>query len=204
MRRSRWLLPGIILIVISLIPFLTVEAFGPSFSYREPSAVPLQPVAVVFGALVYPGSRLSPFLSERVDGAVRLYKAGRVRQLLMTGDNGRIGYDEPGAMRDAAVAAGVPATDIIVDDAGFDTYQSCFRLRSKFGITQAVLVSQNYHMPRALYVCRALGVDSVGYGVDSWGTYPGRTFVYIVREAGSDLKAFWQLYVVHSKPSFTN
>ena len=204
MRHFRWLLLFGGLIVAGLIPFLTIEAMGSSRSYRNPSDVTSAPVAVVFGALVYPGGRLSPFLTERVDGAVRLYKAGRVGKLLMTGDNGRIGYDEPGAMRDAAVAAGVPAADILVDDAGFDTYQSCYRLRSKFRITRAALVTQNYHLPRALFICRALGVDSVDYGVDSWSEYPGLTIVYILREAGSDFKAFWQLYVVRSTPKFPN
>ena len=192
----------IVLLIAACLPFLLVELAASQYRYASPAAVPSRPVAVVFGALVYPGGHLSPFLAERVDGAVRLYRAGRVGKLLMTGDNSRAGYDEPGAMRDAAIKEGVPAMDISVDDAGFDTYQSCYRLKAVFHVDQAVLVTQGYHLPRALYECRALGVDSVGYGVSSWTDYPGRTFVYVLREVGADWKAVWALYVTHPKPKF--
>lgn len=100
------------------------------------------PVAIVFGAGI--GNAV---IDDRVQTGVDLYKQGRVRKLLMTGDNGRVGYDEPGAMKVTAIAAGVPAGDIICDYAGFRTYDSLYRARDIFGVTQAALVTQGYHLP---------------------------------------------------------
>jgi SanA protein len=133
--------------------------------YREVAAVPRKRVAIVFGAQVLPGGRLSNALAYRVDAAVALYKAGKVETLLMTGDNRTPEYDEPAAMRDYAVARGVPAGAIVLDDAGLRTYDSCYRAREVFGVgrDEAILVTQEYHLPRALYTCGNLDVRAIGF-----------------------------------------
>lgn len=127
---------------------------------------PARRAAVVFGASVYGSGRLSAMLSDRVAAAAELYAAGKVDVLLMTGDGSRLDYNEPDPMREAAIALGVPADDIVVDYGGLRTYDSCYRARHIFGVNEAVLVTQGFHLPRALMLCRALGVDAVGVAAD--------------------------------------
>jgi SanA protein len=125
--------------------------------------VPQAPVGIVFGARVYESGALSPVLEARVQAAVELYRAGKVRKLLMTGDNGRVEYDEVTAMKRRAVALGVPAADVVRYFAGFRTYDSCYRAREIFAVDRAVLVTQAFHLNRAVFLARSLGIDAVGY-----------------------------------------
>lgn len=134
--------------------------------YRE-ADVPPAPVALVLGAQVHPNGMPSAFLAARLDVARRLYAAGKVQVLLVSGDNMAIEYNEPEAMRDYLIARGVPADRIVADYAGFDTYDSCFRARDIFGVTDLVVVSQTYHLPRAVGTARRLGLNATGVGDDS-------------------------------------
>ncbi len=171
--------------------------------YTEPSHVPTKTVAIVFGAGVYPDGTLSPMLADRVQGAVTLYQQKRVQKLLMTGDNSTVAYDEVSAMKRYAMKLGVPAHDVTLDYAGFSTYESCYRARAIFGVTQAVLVTQQYHLPRAVYTCRQLGIDAVGLGTPDWQSYSPVVMVpYTMREVASTLKAVWQVKVAHPEPTF--
>jgi vancomycin permeability regulator SanA len=140
-----------------------VETAGSAGIYRQLADVPERPVAIVFGARVYESGAVSPVLDRRVRAAVDLYKAGKVRKLLMTGDNGRVEYDEVTAMKRRAVELGVPARDVVRDFAGFRTYDSCYRAQRIFGVDRAVLVTQEFHLDRALFLARRLGIDAVGY-----------------------------------------
>jgi vancomycin permeability regulator SanA len=144
-------------------------------SWDEPADVPHRPVAIVFGTKVEDDGTLTPRLADRVRAAVALYRAGRVERLLMTGDHHRPDYDEVGAMRREAVAAGVPEAAISVDPDGLDTYDSCVRAHRSLGIDAAVLVTQAYHLPRALYLCRHQGIDAVGLSVADWQHHPERS-----------------------------
>jgi vancomycin permeability regulator SanA len=173
------------------------------WSYGDPARVPDERVAIVFGAGVNPDGSLSAFLADRVQAAVNLYHAGQVQKLLLTGDNSRPDYDEASAMRRYAITHGVQVRDITLDYAGFSTYDSCYRARAIFGVTKAVLVTQEYHLPRALYTCRALGVDAVGLGTPDWGIYPDWQIAgYSAREALSTLKALWKLHVSRPLPTY--
>lgn len=125
-----------------------------------------QRVAIVLGARVYSSGRLSGMLRDRVETAVALYKAGKVQKILMTGDNSSPHYNEPGAMKEHAVALGVPAEDIQPDYGGLRTYDSCYRARSIFGVDSAIVVTQAFHLPRALYLCDQLGVSAIGVVAD--------------------------------------
>lgn len=131
--------------------------------YRRLEDVPAAPVGIVFGAKVYDSGTVSPVLDARVRAGVALYRAGKVRKLLMTGDNGRVSYDEVSAMKRRAVALGVPAVDVVRDFAGFRTYDSCYRAREVFSVDRAVLVTQAFHLNRALFLAQRLGIDAVGY-----------------------------------------
>ena len=129
--------------------------------------IPETRVAIVFGAGLAQGeTEPSAILEDRVLAAVELYKAGKVDKLLMTGDNSSVSHNEPKIMMDAAITAGVKEFDIQPDYAGNRTYDSCYRAKAVFGINKAVLVTQSFHLPRALYICSSLGIDVVGYASD--------------------------------------
>jgi vancomycin permeability regulator SanA len=157
--------------------------------YTDPDAVPPAPVAIVLGAQVHEDGRPSRFLEARLALAERLYESGRVRALLVTGDHGRWAYDEPGTMRRWLVEHGVPERRVVVDHAGFDTYDSCLRARRIFGVRRAVVVTQTFHVPRAVAVCRSVGVDAVGLGDDSVRALPYWWWRGVAREQAAGVKA---------------
>ncbi|QES41476.1 hypothetical protein DEJ49_11025 [Streptomyces venezuelae] len=123
-------------------------------------------VAVVFGAGLWQGEP-SPYLAHRLDAAAELYRTGRIEVVLVTGDNSREEYDEPDAMRTYLKKHGVPDRRIVSDYAGFDTWDSCVRAKKIFGVDRAVLVSQGFHIRRAVALCDAAGVSSYRVAVDA-------------------------------------
>lgn len=131
---------------------------------RTTADVPARDVAVVFGAGLWKG-RPTPYLAHRLDTAAELYRTGKVRVLLVTGDNSRTAYDEPSAMRTYLTERGVPEDRVVSDYAGFDTWDSCVRAKKVFGVDRAVLVTQDFHIKRAVALCGAAGVDAYGVGV---------------------------------------
>lgn len=162
-----------------------------------PEAVPPERVAVVFGAAVYANGRLSPVLRDRVETAVQLYEAGQVSKIIMSGDNREDHYNEPQAMMAYATARGVPEEAIQPDYAGLRTYDTCYRARHIFGVETAVLVTQAFHLPRALFTCRQLGVQAVGVAADL-RPYRGAEW-YELRETAATLVALWD--VLRSQPA---
>ena len=130
-------------------------------TYGE-SDVPARRVAIVFGAGLTHSGEATPVLKDRVETAAKLYFAGKVEKLLMSGDNRFVEYNEPEAMRQVALNLGVPDKDIVLDYAGRRTYDSCYRAKEIFGVKEAILVTQKFHLARALFLCNALGVDGVG------------------------------------------
>jgi len=134
--------------------------------YAKVADVPPQPAAIVFGAGYWPGGRLSDALADRMETAIDLYKAGQVNKLLLTGDNRFVDYNEPAVMAEYAQTRGIPPQDLVLDYAGRRTYDSCYRARTIFGIERAVLVTQRFHLPRALFTCGHLGLDVVGVAAD--------------------------------------
>lgn len=125
---------------------------------------PARDVAIVFGAGLWHGEP-TPYLARRLDAAAELYRAGKVRVVLVTGDNGRAEYDEPDAMRSYLVRHGVADEHVVSDFAGFDTWDSCVRAKKIFGVDRAVLISQGFHIRRAVALCDAAGVEGFGVGV---------------------------------------
>lgn len=138
---------------------------------------------MVLGAGVRPDGSPSPMLQERLDRGIELYWAGVAPKILMSGDNqsDRETYNEVENMRRYAIAQGVPSADIFCDHAGICTYDSAYRLFHVFGAQRAVVVSQQYHLYRALYDCKSFGIECVGVPADR-EEYPVKLF-YRVREA---------------------
>jgi SanA protein len=166
--------------------------------YTAAEALPERPVALVFGAGYWPDGTPSDVMKDRVEAAVDLYRAGRVHKLLFSGDNRFVDYNEPAKMGEYALSLGLPEEAIVLDYAGRRTYDSCYRARDIFGVRELVLVTQRYHLPRALYICRGLGLDAVGYVADR------RPYVYIRTYWARELPALWlawlELWVTHPVP----
>ncbi|MGW1230876.1 SanA/YdcF family protein [Streptomyces californicus] len=165
-RRGRRRLVQVVMAVcvLAVVPatWMRLEAGGRVGTVAD---APAREVAVVFGAGLWKG-RPTPYLAHRLDAAAELYRAGKVRVVLVTGDNSRVEYDEPDAMRTYLTAHGVPDERIVSDYAGFDSWDSCVRARKIFGVDRAVLVSQGFHIHRAVALCRSAGIDAYGVGVD--------------------------------------
>jgi vancomycin permeability regulator SanA len=143
-----------------------VRSAGSSHIYTE-SDVPKAPVALVLGAQVNPDGTPSAFLAARLDLAKRLYDAVLVEMIIVSGDHLAPEFDEPAAMRDYLIRADLPAERVIADLGGFDTYESCLRAKRIFNLSKLIIVTQSYHLVRAVATCRALGIDAAGVGDDS-------------------------------------
>jgi SanA protein len=148
-------------------------------------------VAIVYGAAVRPGGRLSAVLHDRMETAVALYEAGYVDKLLVSGDNRTADYNEPAAMLAYALARGVDPADVQPDYAGLRTYDTCYRARHIFGVETAVLVTQEFHLPRALFTCRNMGIEAIGVASDLRPYSRAQWFE--IRETGATLMALWDV-----------
>ncbi|WP_068924133.1 SanA/YdcF family protein [Planobispora rosea] len=164
------------------------------------SEVPGAPAALVFGAGVR-GTHPSSMLARRLDVSAQLYRAGKVRAILLSGDNSRKDYDEPTVMRDYLIARGVPARTLVLDHAGFDTWDSCVRARDVFGATRVTVVTQVFHLPRAVALCRAAGLEAFGVGDDSSRQWAAATYGYAAREFVASAKGLMDS-LVNSAPVF--
>ncbi|MFD6949187.1 hypothetical protein A6A08_05640 [Nocardiopsis sp. TSRI0078] len=142
-------------------PFLWVLS-STSDHRHTAQTVPERPVALVLGAGVRPDGQPSLLLARRLDTAAGLYFDGRVDAVLVTGDNSVEHYNETDTMSEYLVEAGVPRERIVGDYAGFSTWDSCARAHEVFGVEEATVVTQDFHLPRAVRLCRAAGIDAVG------------------------------------------
>lgn len=172
--------------VVALLNAYVLTSGGDSTS--DVSEVPEVEVAIVPGALVEADGEMSAMLAARVEQAARLWRAGKVEKILVSGDHGSWVYDEPDTMRKALVRKGVAPEDVFEDHAGFDTWATMVRAREVFGVREAVVVTQGFHMPRALYIADAAGIDTTGLTADlqGWGLQGRKSEV---REVLSRIKA---------------
>ena len=178
-----------------LIPNLIIRKNADGKLFNVDDAKPV-PVAIVFGAGLYRDGSPMPVLKERIETAVALYDAGKVEKLLMTGDNRFEYYDEPTAMFEYAIELGVPEEDIVRDFAGRRTYDSCVRAKAIFGISEAILVTQEFHVGRAIYLCEAEGIAA--QGVPSTGRVfrTDSEISWKIREVFARMVAFWDVHFI--------
>ncbi|WP_405431806.1 vancomycin high temperature exclusion protein [Micromonospora sp. NBC_00617] len=171
---------------VASVSWVRGESDGHLYSEAD---VPAAPVALVLGTKVDADGTPSPILAARLEIAQRLFERGKVIAILVSGDNMNADYNEPEAMLRWLVDRGVPARKVVLDYAGFDTYDSCARARQIFGVERATVVTQSFHLPRAVALCRRLGIDAQGVGDDSAKQY-SRTWRFgSLRENGACLKA---------------
>lgn len=191
LRRHPWRsgLGLVVLVLVGLGAFAVtwVQLAGRGRTY-DVADVPAAPVALVLGAGVKADGTPSDYLAARLGTAAELYGAGKVRVVLVSGDHGREEYDEVASMTAWLVDHGVPAEKVVADHAGFDTYDSCERATRIFGVDEAIVVTQAFHLPRALFLCRQAGIRAVGVEAATPG---GRPAVNRTREVPASLKAAW-------------
>jgi SanA protein len=176
---------GLALVVVLLNVYVLT---GGGDSTSEVAEAPSVEVAIVPGALVEPDGDMSTMLADRVEQASRLWHAGKVEKILVSGDHHRWAYDEPGTMREALVRDGVPPRLVFEDHAGFDTWSTMVRAREIFGVRQALVVTQGFHMPRALFLADEAGIEATGV-VSDLHPYGAQGKKSNAREVFSRLKA---------------
>ncbi len=167
---------------------------------HTPESLPVSDVAIVFGAGLWRDGTPSPVLRDRVATAADLYFKGKVKKLLMSGDNRFIEYNEPGAMQQYALELGVPAKDIVLDYAGRRTYDTCYRALHIFRVPSAVLVTQRFHLPRALYTCNMLGLRAIGVPADRRIYHRSSLLYWHLRELIATPVALWEVHITRPLP----
>ncbi|RCV58148.1 SanA/YdcF family protein [Marinitenerispora sediminis] len=172
---------------LALLPTAWTYAVSARHRHR-PETAPARPVAIVLGAAVWE-SGPCPLLARRLDIAAELYRAGRVRAILVSGDNRERSRFETDSMTDYLVAHGVPEAAVVADPAGYRTWDTCARARDVYGVTAATVVTQSFHLPRAVTLCRAVGIDAVGVGDASLSGRSRSTVYGYAREMGANAKA---------------
>jgi len=170
---------------------------GPHIRRSAAECAPAQ-AAVLLGAGVYSGRRVSPVVYDRIIAAVELYRAGRVGKILVTGDHGTPYYDEVNTIHHWLRKKGVPERDIFTDYAGFSTYDSMVRAKEVFAVESAILVTQEYHLPRALHIASSLGIKAQGLVADR--REYRHNFRYAAREIPARVKDFYYTEVLKPAP----
>ena len=162
--------------------------------------VPSMAVVLVPGAGLNSSGGPSAPLRDRLDAAIELYRLGKVQKLLLSGDNTAITYNEPGAMQSYALDQGIPDEDLVLDYAGRRTYDSCYRAHHIFGLEELIVVTQAYHLPRALFLCENSDLDAVGVPVEQSRYIRSRYLFWNVREVFATVAAWLDVYVLKPLP----
>lgn len=163
-----------------------------------PDAKPADAV-IILGAYVRPDGALSWILKDRLDTGLEVYNQGLALKIIVTGDHGQKDYNEVQAMKDYLISHEVPAEDIFMDHAGFDTYDSIYRARDVFQVRSAIIVTQNFHLPRSVYIAKRLGLEV--QGVESRLYYPW-WYANTIRDSVARVKAYTDVEILKSKPRF--
>jgi SanA protein len=175
-----------------------VELYAGPHLFDDPGSVPAREVALVPGCRVYPDGTPSPALADRLAAARELYEGGRVGKILVSGDHRAPEYDETNAMWRWLTERGVPSTDVYLDHAGLRTLDTMQRAAEVFGVTGAVVCTQEFHLPRAVFLARRAGIDAVGLRADR-RTYR-KWARNRVREFFAKTVSFADSYLLHTEP----
>jgi SanA protein len=186
-------------LLVLFVPRLVTGLYTRGRTYTA-AAVPGRRVAIVFGAGLWRDGSPTPVLEDRVITAANLFFTGKVEKLLMSGDNRFVEYNEPEAMRQKALALGVPDQAIVLDFAGRRSYDTCYRAKAIFKVEQAILVTQAFHMPRVLYLCNRLGVESIGVVSDMQYYRKSTRLYWNIRELPATIAALWDVHIGHPVP----
>jgi len=176
---------------------LIVYASSRPYIYDNIEGVKEAQIVLILGAAIYPNGELSPVFKNRVDSALVVYKASKAPKILVSGDNSTLYYNEVNPVKNYLIEKGVREEDIFLDHAGFDTYSSMYRARDIFEVSSVIVVTQAFHLPRAVFIARNLGLDAYGWRAPD----SSKTFKNYMREILANEKAVMNL-ILHRQPKF--
>ena len=186
--------------IVTLVSNLVITKGRTTTSSNSPADAPHAQCAIVLGARVFSDGTPYAMLADRLEIAIQLYKLGKVDKLLLSGDHGTATYDEVNVMLKYVVERGVPEEDVFTDHAGFDTYDTMYRARDVFMVKSAIVVTQGYHLSRAVYTARALGLEAFGVSADL------RPYLHPLRNQAREIlarvNAVLQLHITHPEPKY--
>lgn len=194
--RYLWYACGILCVALVLTLGITngIVLLSDSPVYHYIEDVPTTTVAVVLGGGMKEGGVMSDFQIDRVLQAVALYRAGKIEYILMSGDDGALRDNEVDAMQALALTEGVPSSSIMIDRHAYRTYLTCYRAKHEFGITRMVVITNRFHLPRTLYLCQGMGIETIGLSADLRSFYEHGVRANI-REIFARVKAVIQLKI---------
>ena len=184
---------GIFGLLVLLLPRGITTVYSLNRIYQDENA-PSEKLAIVFGAGLRRDGTPTAILRDRVETAAKLYFSGKVEKILMSGDNRFEYYNEPESMRQYALSLGVPDAAIALDYAGRRTYDTCYRAKAIFGASEALLVTQKFHLPRALFLCNSLGLKSYGIEANNNRYRKISLLIWNIREQIATVGAFVDVY----------
>lgn len=179
-----------------------IENFTHAYIYDEPELLPSNSTIIVLGASVYSDGQLSPILKDRIDAGVELFQANKANQFLLSGDHKTDDYNEVDAMSNYLIEKGIPKDKIILDHAGYDTYDSMYRSSAIFEISDAIVVTQEFHLPRTLFVAKNLDLNYIGYIAKTRVYKPSNRLLF--REKLANLKAVWEILIDQGPTTLEN
>ncbi|MEK7109563.1 MAG: ElyC/SanA/YdcF family protein [Patescibacteria group bacterium] len=191
-----WVAFGLLVAAIFVVN-LVVHISTRAYIYNTVADAPVAEVALIPGAAILTDRSLSPVFVDRAEMAFKLYEAKKVSKILVSGDNSTVSHNEVNPVRLYLISKGVPDRDIFLDHAGFDTYSTMYRARDIFGVSSVLIATQSFHLPRAVFIARQLGVEAYGVNADA-GHYLLNNYI---REVFADEKAVLDL-VFHTKPKY--
>jgi len=193
-----------ILVIIAMCSILGIDQYVQRTGSKyiiDSSEIPKADAILVLGAYVFPSGTVSTMLNDRLTEAYQLYEQGKADKILVSGDHGQVDYDEVNAMKKFLIDKGVPANNIFMDHAGFSTYESLYRARDIFQVKKVIVVTQEYHLMRAVFIARELGVEA--YGVPSDLRDYGEVMIqYRFREVAARNKDFITAKFTRPQPAF--
>lgn len=176
-----------------------VQGVGSQYIVSSDKA-PEADAIIILGAYVLPDGTVSTMLNDRLTTGLELYEAGKSQRILVSGDHGRKDYDEVNSMKEFLKDKNVPGSDIFMDHAGFSTYESMYRAKEIFKAQKVIIVTQEYHLKRAVFIARQLGLEAYGVAADKRNYYG--IIKYEIREIAARNKDFFTSRIIKPKPTF--
>ncbi len=186
-----------VLIIFILTTNIVFYVGTKSYIYNDHTKAPKAEVVLIPGAAIFPDGTLSSIFRDRADMAIDLYRAGKVSKILVSGDNSTVSHNEVNPVRLYLISKGIPDQDIFLDHAGFDTYSTMYRARDIFGVSSVLITTQSFHLPRAVFIARQLGMKAYGVNADV-GHILFRNYV---REVFANEKAVFNI-IFNTKPKY--
>jgi len=190
---------GVIVLIFCIVINLYMVFSVKNNIYYNIDRVSKLQTALVLGAGIFPNGQISDMFRDRLDTAVDLYNKNKVKKILVSGDHGRKNYDEVNKAKEYLLGKGIKSDDLFLDHAGFSTYDSIYRAKNIFEVNSIVIITQNFHLPRAVYIAKRLDIDSVGLPADKHKYV--NVYLNYLREFPARIKT-WLEITFRVKPKF--